>query len=692
MPKLKRDQSSSRRKHTNSKLGCSNCKRKKIRCDEKLPQCGNCSRGKKEICSYLSLNQSELNRIRLTHSLRNSQNKLLDQDYRLPTSSSSSTPLPIDSGNQLTDTIEFKHELTRLPIDIPRIKYSSLKFDNLMVDDFAEFEDTLMIPEECELDVLPNGFIQPISFPRLDHNLGITPKAQRLVSDLTHQLEQGKMTLLDHFNEYFTIGAQKFIRYDLAFDSFYLIGLDAIEKMFFHRGQSCSNRLRNFILNKSSKTILNQILDRLKLELKKCELEWPNQPLNIIDKNTQALGYVCFLFHFYSHLELEKYYEMSLILASVFEIYIEESIKRQRSTPTIHKYLLRHLQYNIASIRIPSYHPEFFHEIKSNLNDLQYLYNSNHGQTIFQETLFLDKYQNIIHKYNCLMKFLDNDLLPIILIQRDEDYVSTYPETTIFNIVKMWHRIFPGSAITYNPEPDWNDSYDSRFIQDLTTTLYMYYISVSAALEAVFPTCKYLFTVSFMTPTTDFFQNKLIMTPWKNNQLYHYFPVPNKVYEKLQNHNYYSMRIYAFFRRRYLIYQHYITWTKAYGSDIKQDRLKSRVILNSIEVQVKRFNTTLIRPEHYPTMKIENTQAVSDSYFTRVDENIEKELYTRNIEKLNFFQETSLQYDYETMLLLRDYRRLEEDFVPKENIVDIHDLIEYYEDRNLILGNSFPSN
>lgn len=43
----------SRKKHTNSHLGCLNCKKKKVKCDEGLPSCLNCSRAKKN-CSYLN--------------------------------------------------------------------------------------------------------------------------------------------------------------------------------------------------------------------------------------------------------------------------------------------------------------------------------------------------------------------------------------------------------------------------------------------------------------------------------------------------------------------------------------------------------------------------------------------------------------------------------------------------------------
>ncbi|OWB67661.1 hypothetical protein B5S30_g3024 [[Candida] boidinii] len=60
--KLKR----TRKKHTNSHLGCETCKKRRIKCDEFLPSCKNCLR-LNIICPYLSLPFDEINEIRETH-------------------------------------------------------------------------------------------------------------------------------------------------------------------------------------------------------------------------------------------------------------------------------------------------------------------------------------------------------------------------------------------------------------------------------------------------------------------------------------------------------------------------------------------------------------------------------------------------------------------------------------------------
>lgn len=59
-----RKKKNSRRKHRNSHLGCGTCKKRRIKCDETLPQCYNCVKGKLH-CAYLNLNAPARNALRM---------------------------------------------------------------------------------------------------------------------------------------------------------------------------------------------------------------------------------------------------------------------------------------------------------------------------------------------------------------------------------------------------------------------------------------------------------------------------------------------------------------------------------------------------------------------------------------------------------------------------------------------------
>mmetsp|Transcript_8085 Transcript_8085/g.8024 ORF Transcript_8085/g.8024 Transcript_8085/m.8024 type:complete len:346 (+) Transcript_8085:156-1193(+) len=60
---LKRKKTS-RRKHRNSHLGCGTCKKRRIKCDENLPSCLNCLKGKLH-CAYLNLDSNARNALRM---------------------------------------------------------------------------------------------------------------------------------------------------------------------------------------------------------------------------------------------------------------------------------------------------------------------------------------------------------------------------------------------------------------------------------------------------------------------------------------------------------------------------------------------------------------------------------------------------------------------------------------------------
>lgn len=60
----RRKKKNSRRKHRNSHLGCGTCKKRRIKCDENLPQCFNCVKGKLH-CAYLNLDAPARNALRM---------------------------------------------------------------------------------------------------------------------------------------------------------------------------------------------------------------------------------------------------------------------------------------------------------------------------------------------------------------------------------------------------------------------------------------------------------------------------------------------------------------------------------------------------------------------------------------------------------------------------------------------------
>lgn len=84
-----RRKKNSRRKHRNSHLGCGTCKKRRIKCDENLPQCFNCVKGKLH-CAYLNLDAPARNALRMAQFNQNLRQDRLDE----PTALAAEAPDP----------------------------------------------------------------------------------------------------------------------------------------------------------------------------------------------------------------------------------------------------------------------------------------------------------------------------------------------------------------------------------------------------------------------------------------------------------------------------------------------------------------------------------------------------------------------------------------------------------------------
>ncbi|RLP61430.1 hypothetical protein L150_00109 [Candida albicans Ca529L] len=730
-----------RRRHTNSKLGCLNCKRKKVRCDESLPECKNCVKGKKETCSYLSLSTQEIQKIKLTHSLRNSQNKLLDQKYRLPASGAATTSSKRSSSSSSNETrigkdadafpsgdiLDFKFELKNLPINIPSIVYPPLQFDNIFINDFngdgvvhndvnktsEDDEEDQEVYEEVNgngrnhssltgLNKLDNGVYAPATFNCLDRRIfrRVLPEnvKTKVAADFSFHVVLGKNNLLDHLSD-MMLDTPTTAHRNVFSESFLCLGETIILKVFNKRQKILDTYSRselNFIswLNK-------KCLDRhgfCQEEIKKLIASFHKNLGKItsweLEKQIHLGAYVSYLLNFVVLMlkfGAQAYFDSSKGIFQSFEAFLAYVEKYTISPSTTVDFLMNNIQYNIMSINVPSYPPQFLFEIESNLRSLEFVFIR---PTVFKDESINERFQKIEYHFKSLLKFFSGYVLPIVYASRDENSVSIYPPQAIYEIFQEWHTNVPSETMSHHQSIDANNPSESEFLNDLSTTLYMYYYAVAAALDAVFPGCKYLYGVSFMLPTNKFYRNMKIMTISKDNyyleRLY-----PFKVDILLQRHVFYASRLFAFFRRRFCFYHNYTDWSSPFDDRLKKNRFKSRTIRNSFEVPIHSFNNTLIRPEHYPLRDEKVALESIEGYpiFTREDETVKQQIYTRNIETLDFFNLSQiLQYDCESMLLLRDYRPFDDQIGLTRSTLSMDVIKDYYNDKTVILDSLFSSN
>ncbi|KAI5966664.1 hypothetical protein KGF57_000628 [Candida theae] len=713
-----------RKRHTNSKLGCANCKRKKIRCDESLPSCENCLKGKKETCSYLFLSQEEVERIKLTHSLRKSQNKLLNSNYRLPatniaTSSRAGSLEPSNKNYKKMkalspalsgSALEFKFELADLPIPIPSIVYPPLQYNNLCMQDFSnefkvmnDFDSddyTAGSPTgSAQNDMLPNGFehqitfnvINPKVFKRVNsaHSVITTP----VVSDYSLHLFIGKNTLLDYMSDSFMKR--------MSFDMELSLAVQTLgEAIHLNHLKSKPISLRE----DTDKQLIERLDDRVnssfvkcfevlkakveKIQQKKCSNYRSSEAGNDLEMVAYAGNFLTFTSIMSKQgVKLHsKALELPLLAYNTYAK-LHETISNK--TLEVVSLLKKNLQYNVISVNVPSYNPQFLFEIESNLRSLEFIFTA---QSLFNTKTDLSirsEFETLKAQYSALMKFLRDKVLNIVFALRDETSLSVYPIDALFDILKTWHAMCPPQALVSKSKINSAFYDESVFLKDLSTTLYTYYSAIAAALDAVFPACKYFFSLSFILPVSQCYSGKETLTVTKYNPYTRSF-FSHKIDILLQRHIIYASRLYAFFKRRFVFYHNNIKWSNYYDNvTLRENRLKSRKLFNATEVAIKSFNTTLIRPEHYPIRdkSLEVSNCVNNYVsFTREDDPLVKNLYARNIETLNIFDESSiLQFDYESMLLLKDYRSFDDESEVSREVLSVKDIRNHYEDRFAIL-------
>lgn len=715
-----------RRRHTNLKLGCLNCKRKKVRCDETLPECKNCLKGKKETCSYLNLTVQEIEKIKLTHSLRTSQNKLLHQHYRLPTSSKEhkkiielKTHSNENNNGQSTinnlsscDVLEFKFELKKLPINIPNISYPPLQFNNSFMKDFRTGntdDDESSSPEdsnsitpsatisiEDSMKILPNGTVSPTSFNCINKNLfrRVHPEnvKTKVVADLSFHVVMGKSNLLDHINDLIldfpTCGRNR----SMLLAAFLGLGSTILLNVYNKKRQMgiIGENLKVLdFLNKWCLETHGYCQLELQSLLKSFDIRSQNLSPDELEAMCHLVAYTSYLLNFINLLlnfGPQSYFNSSKGIFKAYEVYTNYIQRRNLPPNTTVKFLTNNIQYNIMTINIPSYPPQFLFEIESNLRSLEFIFINTR---LFENTTVnANDFTKLAYQFKSLIRFFGTYVLPIVYASRNENFVSIYPPNVIYDIFKQWHAICPSEAIVHHRYHHELSNDEAIFLNDLSTTLYMYYYAIAAALDAVFPACKYLHGMSFMLPTNKFFTNKSIMTVHENNN-YSENLFQFKIGKLLQRHIFYASRLFSFFRRRFVFYYNNTTWENPFlDEDLKSNRFKSRTIKNSFEVPIQSFNNTLIRPEHYPTrINKDKENGTNSPIYTREDDTMNKQLYARNIETLDFFDMNSiLQYDFETMLLLRDYRPMVDQFTVNRNALDISVIREYYNDKTILLN------
>ncbi|KAI3405337.2 hypothetical protein KGF56_001834 [Candida oxycetoniae] len=601
--------------------------------------------------------------------------------------------------------LEFKFELANLPIQIPSIRYPPLQYNNLSMQDFTgEFKvmnDFLQGSDmEDESDdqnsgkksvLLPQGFEYRATFKCHRRNIFTKVNKQvaetQLVTDFSHYIVAGETVLL-HFMSDLLLKRHS--------DSVLNGGLQCLGEALISNlfCQQCPSQSSSFLksLDKRVLEIYERIQKAVNERLQSIQQENYKQPLDNAAEDVESVAYTGHLLSFsilmINGCGVEAYFNVQKSIKLAFELHVNLIEKTLMRPQPIITFLQSNLHHNILNINIASYYPQFLFEIESNLRSLEFIFNASASISDVGEVK--QKFLNLQSQYLRLMKFLREKVLTIVFSMRNEQLVTTYPLNEIYKVFKEWHRLCPSYAMAYSPKsPKSNSRYydEFEFLENLSTTLYIYYYAIAVSLDAIFPACKYLFNLGFILPTTGKLKEKDILTVSKYNRFSKtYFN--QRIDGMLQRHICYASRVFAFFKRRFIFYNNHTSWSNYYDNITSANRFDTRKITNVKEVPIHSFSTTLIRPEHYPTREsLAEQSKPSFISFNREDYLMAKNSYGRNIETLDIFNESVLlQCDYDSMLLLKDYRPLDDCLRNTRGLLELTDIRDYYEDKYLIMS------
>lgn len=739
-----------RRKHTNSKLGCLNCKRKKIKCDENLPRCNNCRRGRLEICSYLTLSSSGINQILSTHTLKRNQAKLL-ADYNVPKTTFQfeslvfNAPKDISSSTLLSGghpphpqsfqylqypnyssvpsqsalmyhkanhdvsppaPLEIRFELDNLKLKIPQISYPPLRFDVLTMKNFddefkandVDVEETQIKKKKQKTDenvdygsinsvvhvqrILAFGQIRPTSFSKINYR-GIT--------------QQFNDTPMDKINM-FLINIDDSDR--LMNQSLIVLGQIIISNQMKNINKFNSNKFNIKSINslkRSSLKKFNSLLSTFESILIRLE----NSDNQTISQRCLALSLINYCLVYSNLLINRSTHSLIKLNSNILKIFrIHYKFNNDKNNQYI-KELTSIINKDIITINLPSYDPSFLIEIVKNLSKFEKdIFNIEDNKKFKLNENFSQCYDKLVMQYHDLLGFLKLDLLPIMNKNRNEISLTTYSSSLILTLLKKWTLIYPHEMINYNVNyiPNTN-SLEGLYLKDLTVCLYIHYNCISIILDSLFPSSNYLFNLKFNFDSfaeSHFSKYMMVdkINPITNNDKN---LVENlKISDFLQRNNFLNCRIYSFFKLRKALLYNFSTWQNFLSLNPNlsiNERLKSRVVKNFLEIPITNFNNTFIRPQHYPR-SIHNhyNSLLKDKLINLIysweDDSMNQKMFARNTETLNFFQPNCLpQFDQSSKLLLNDYR-IEEDLGHPINIMTSpDDLANYLVDRHLILLN-----
>ncbi|GMM33247.1 hypothetical protein DASC09_005720 [Saccharomycopsis crataegensis] len=643
-----------RRKHSNSKYGCLQCKKRRIKCDQSFPQCKHCMsyRARELRCSYMDLTEEQKQVIL-------EANKKMGDDAKNPGNDSmGSKPSPIRTTSKTTSLLS-KFEKTSGEKHIrhhsPATSSSSSPTSTFPIYPTpTSINDPMPLPGAS--NILTKFRVTGIRKAWDDERL-----IQAVISFVSKNL---KMPIVNAaYTRYFeliwniwgntTIGdasGKSLVNYYtlISWASKYLstgVYLSVRRNSMSQLGKNLNRitkPLENIALtsNGVSLSLLTDAINkndyRLLIDLMTSNIFVSNSNYgkdNYIERMTHLNGLVAVIYELYCHkstiyvpLSNTQEIEDLTLRNAINELYPQEDNEEFRNTDGKHDHLLSSPDHlgNLA----PGY---------------SYFNNFTARETVlikfFEWQIYYGVVASFLPPYNhhCLYEFRDNfisfrDLLcdiemPLLVAMADNlwDYLQ-YLIDEIFPILeqngindhrffttspKIFHSIYMKYLLMTPPETFVSTSKSSN-LSLVERILYRYYINLGKILDHIFPQVRYLFIFGFITTYTQYSDDQGHVLEEGLQSLLKYGtydklfpkscsnrPVDELFKRKIIYHIHYCSRVFGFFRSRNMLLHQGIFFNDPFPESIKNDRLRTRKVQVN-EIQITSFGKTFIHPRNFP--------------------------------------------------------------------------------------------
>ncbi|CAH6721201.1 hypothetical protein CLIB1444_05S05820 [[Candida] jaroonii] len=451
-------------------------------------------------------------------------------------------------------------------------------------------------PQIASSKILPNGIKQQFKFKKLK-KVEVNYRAVLIdtVIQLGPMISQGTASLIQ-IRGLYTVWLNSFLyksyESDLMFSCLINLTTNFLISNIFNNFNLINNNTNNFINITNTKNILLIITIKYYAIVIKGIRIYLNK--NFDPELCSFVSYILSLMSIYDpEVSLNSVNCFTDGLFSVLKFNLNQSIKKGITPPIlipVHLKLMENIQ---KSIYFPGYDPDFLHEYRDML--------STFGAILSKLKLPTELEQYLNKHYSNLWDFTNSSLdeyLPLLIENQDNNQIQ---QEVLFKMTSTWVRLFPSKLLMINK--------NSHLMEKV---LYIFFKLFKKSLFAIVPQVKYYFLRDFDSPLMldvfNFLNDNEIFFDDNLNQDY-----VVKYKDELKVLISYCVRAANYFLKRLQFMYKTVVYEsttknlfpvpqerKSFIIDIPKFRKLFYETLNIKETHIKSFNTTLIKPYHFP--------------------------------------------------------------------------------------------